>query len=382
MNTKLAAFFLTGGIAILGMAGSALHAQAAADNGELATVTESVAVDPAVKAQADYVAAVSQIANQGYAEPKAAIAKAQQVLQDTPVNLVDSTIYTTVADIQARQGDVKGALATLGAGTQRLTSTLNQCALLSARLIILQDNKRGAEVLAILEDEWARAANSVEVRCYLLPLYVRALENNGKAGQVVDLCRRAVEEHLEDTNQEWLLKQFTKSLLDAGKEDEALGWAKLHFMTCLYDERSITDATKLLTSVWVAKSMSASAGQAFLKAQEEADAANPLKDVVTPVLDAAKVKDQLDALPPNSYGQRITILLNAGNYRQAMLRARSLLLAESNSSEGALQICRVFKARDLDLRRANAFLQYYKTGVGENPVEAFLKENPAPVKTN
>ncbi len=38
------------------------------------------------------------------------------------------------------------------------------------------------------------------------------------------------------------------------------------------------------------------------------------------------------------------------------------------------QVARVFKAKDLNLVRGNQFLEYARTGKGENPLSAFWDE--------
>lgn len=59
-----------------------------------------------------------------------------------------------------------------------------------------------------------------------------------------------------------------------------------------------------------------------------------------------------------------------------MDEARRLMKDDPQKAEGALQICRVFKAADLSTLRANQFLLYLD-GKAENPLPAFLKEQEA-----
>jgi hypothetical protein len=62
-----------------------------------------------------------------------------------------------------------------------------------------------------------------------------------------------------------------------------------------------------------------------------------------------------------------------------MATARALMLDQPQSNAGMLEVCRVFKAHDLNFQRANAFLEFCKTGQGEDPTVAFLKETAAQV---
>lgn len=57
-----------------------------------------------------------------------------------------------------------------------------------------------------------------------------------------------------------------------------------------------------------------------------------------------------------------------------MKLAWQMAQAEPDSPQAAAQVCRVFKAADLNLVRAQAFLVWTQ-GQGENPVPAFLAQH-------
>ncbi len=61
-----------------------------------------------------------------------------------------------------------------------------------------------------------------------------------------------------------------------------------------------------------------------------------------------------------------------------MLEARRLMIDQPRTNAGLLEVCRVFKFHDLNLKRANTFLEYVKSGQGANPVTDFLQETAKP----
>ena len=68
-----------------------------------------------------------------------------------------------------------------------------------------------------------------------------------------------------------------------------------------------------------------------------------------------------------------------GKMRDAMMTARRTLLEHptADNSSAVLEMARVFKAADLNLVHANAFLQYFQAGKGANPLDDFFKQFPA-----
>ena len=116
----------------------------------------------------------------------------------------------------------------------------------------------------------------------------------------------------------------------------------------------------------------------FAQAQTDPATLNPLDGVPLPQLDMAPPRAQLaDPNAKLSPVVRLTCLLMVGDYRGAMVLARSRLVVDVGNHDNALQVARVFKAKDADIARANQFLAYYQAGQGDNPLPAFLKETQA-----
>ena len=91
----------------------------------------------------------------------------------------------------------------------------------------------------------------------------------------------------------------------------------------------------------------------FAAAQTDPAAPNPLDKVPVPQLDATAIRARL--ADPNSkspFESRLVALLAVGDYRGAMILAKSELVGDVTNQDKALQVARVFKAKDGDLARA------------------------------
>lgn len=173
---------------------------------------------------------------------------------------------------------------------------------------------------------------------------------------------------------------LSEECLRQGKDDEALSWAKVTFMMCSFDDWGIGQATPAVTKCLTANELSVAKANAFAKANAQVDpsAPNPLDAVPLPKFSTEAIKAQLaDAHADLSPKTRISRLLTIGDYRGAMLLARSQLVADVGNQDNAREVARVFKAKDAGMARANGFLAFYQQGQGENPVPAFLKETEA-----
>ena len=179
----------------------------------------------------------------------------------------------------------------------------------------------------------------------------------------------------------WMYQSLIPKLLKAGRADEALRWAKMHFAVCAFDKDCLARATKSLSQVW-GEQEAYQKIRVFAQFQEgtaDADVKNPLAEVPLPALDEKTLKDHEartqvgPKLEPFKIEEHINVSLAQGDYGAAMNDARRLMKDDPSKPDGALQICRVFKAADLSTRRANEYLLYLD-GKAENPMPAFLKQ--------
>ena len=176
---------------------------------------------------------------------------------------------------------------------------------------------------------------------------------------------------------------LVRQLIKAKRAEEAMRWAKFHYVTGSFDKDAIARATTSLGRVWGEAEEFQKIRVFGLLQEPNPDAAlkNPLSDVKLPELDTKQIQEHLARTAPGKDGtqskskakENIALLLAQGDYVGAMNMARRLMKDDPAKPDGALQICKVFKAADLSVRRANQFLEYLE-GKAENPVSGFLKE--------
>jgi hypothetical protein len=184
----------------------------------------------------------------------------------------------------------------------------------------------------------------------------------------------------------WMMRELLKRLQAEKRHGEALSWGKLAYRLSAFDKKEIENATRLLNGIWAEQENFPAIAQ-FNKAQTDATAPNALAKAPVPEVPAA-VRESLKKKLADLEGQQVvnygpqkardivTLHLLFGmpdDLREAMNAAYQLLKKRPEIQDGSLQICRVFKAADCNLIRANNFLSYLE-GQGENPVPAFLEE--------
>jgi len=221
---------------------------------------------------------------------------------------------------------------------------------------------------------------------YLAHQYVWALEATGKGAEATPVLLQALTQmpgllsgqgQMGDGS---LYENLVAHLLQDGRKDEALQWAKLQYVLCPFDTAALERSTKLLARAWAAND-SFAAIAAFSTAQSDKSAPNPLSEVRLPVLDARVLQEQQarlaaltgKAATPAVVSDLITLDLALGRTGAAMQRARRLLQERLDSPVGAQEVARVFKAADLNTLSANEFLAYLQ-GKGTNPFPAFSEK--------
>jgi len=156
-----------------------------------------------------------------------------------------------------------------------------------------------------------------------------------------------------------------------GHQENALAAARLGFALCNYDEGHISYWSERVMNGFMGVLEPAKA-QAFASAQTDPDAANPLADIPLPQLtDEAK-----ELLLANAEGDPMALVhanLLLGQWDEALAAAgRMLSDAAPHKVDAAIRmVAKCFKAKDLNLIRANQFIEYSRTGEGENPVKSF-----------
>lgn len=252
------------------------------------------------------------------------------------------------------------------------------------KIMILLEAKRTAEAAKILDQFWPLVLRSTDYTGGWCWHWRQVHNGQGQPGQAVDGLIKAFNGRVlwRDIFPSEIALSINDELLSQDKSDDALSWAKLDFMLCPFREGDIADATKAVTRSLSAGELSVAKANSFALAQTDAAAPNPLDKVPLPRLDTKAIRAQLaDPDAKMSTDTRLTCLLLVGDFRGAMVLAKSRLVADVGNQDNALEVARVFKAKDGDIARANGFLAYYQQGQGENPIPAFLKETQATATT-
>ncbi len=167
-------------------------------------------------------------------------------------------------------------------------------------------------------------------------------------------------------------RRYVPALRDAGQRAEALSAAKGAYACCRFTDEEIKRNADLVVTTFTAVGDVVKAN-GFLAAQENPDAANPLAEIPWPEI----ADEDKQVMLGNTRGDvhlQVCALLYFGQYDEALGLA-TMRLAEAKEGD-AISACvdsvaRCFKAKDLNLVRANAFLSYVQQGEGENPLLSF-----------
>lgn len=340
---------------------------------EAETKAEAKAPDP-------YRAALKRFADQSKGDPQGAVENALAFLGAHSGNSKNTRssvakLYRGVALLQmVKLHDVDAALSTVAQGEKTLGDQVPSPGyFLTVKSEILVRADRLDETEALLSPAFESFSQTKPaVARELLGYYTTLLKRQNKHERALEVVQEFVADNPAFTNDLGLIEQMTQRLLMTKRTDEALGWAKLYWMLAPYQEAGLSDATSLLIDVWTAKFLTPVKAQELVAAMQDESTPNPLSAVALPTIERAAMQKQ--AAGARKAPDRIGYLLLSGDDRAAMIEAQKLVLNNPTSPEGALQVCRVFKAHDLNVNRADGFLTYYNMGKGENPVTAFLKE--------
>ena len=213
-----------------------------------------------------------------------------------------------------------------------------------------------------------------------LNAYVDLLEAQDKYEAARDILRQAMLdgptllEMERSAKQGWIYEQMTSNLLHDGLDAQALSWGKLRYIEAPCNELADKNTTNALTRLFLANGEMPNGLRDFLASRRDPAQPNPLREVPLPFT-PEEIANALKNVPEDSENAhaRLNLLLAGGLHREAMAFAQKV--AQSNAATGADEICRVFKAIDLDDRRARAFLEFHKTGKGTDPLKEYL-QNP------
>jgi len=150
--------------------------------------------------------------------------------------------------------------------------------------------------------------------------------------------------------------------------DAALSTARAGYALCDFDVKAVKDMADLVRRAFIAKG-EMHKGIQFLAAQDDADKPNPLHDVPMPTV-TEEQKQQLFEAAGDDPVAFIHVCVYTGDNARALSRA-VIYMAEAPIDDAVtsmMEVARVLKATDLNMVRANQFINYARTGEGENPL--------------
>ena len=305
--------------------------------------------------------------------PQQQLAAYEELLRDYPQASVPTMTRAILKASEIKRrflGDSAGALALVQSvwGKRDFTAFPTerlQLATVESRLLLAA--KKPEEAAAIMEEHWeALPQVSTANSPVIYGQRVAALAALGKDAEAIALLEniRYEKSALLNGDFDWMWDKIIEYHLlhpQAEKmgDSQALRWAKLRFMLCAFDEAALARATTSLTLVWASTDPKQLA--AFLAAQDDPTKANPLASIAVPDFDETRA--------PSARVSETKISLwlcsnTPASQKLAMTEAFKLASARSTAARGTAQVCRIFKACDLNTRRANAFLASFKDEAG------------------
>ena len=241
--------------------------------------------------------------------------------------------------------------------------------------ILLYGLDKPQEALDFLDEAMPQYGNRIPSRDkFWLPVYrYDAHKKLGDQKAALEVLQKAIVSTPEVLDSWEFHRRYIIALRSAGKRREVQAAAKGAYACCKFAEADITKMADLVVKSFVTAAEVFKANQ-FLAAQEDPEKKNPLQDVPWP-----KIANEEDwkALLDNCHNNEhlwIVALLYFGDYDQALEMATARL-GEAGSADTIAacigDIARCFKAKDLNLVRANQFIKYAKEGEGENPLLDF-----------
>lgn len=238
---------------------------------------------------------------------------------------------------------------------------------LSAIYLYKQDKPQAVlDLMSSYCDNYAPDLHTIEWSTFLVRVSLAHLKlgDAKAAGQFLAdrlpqcICLLSNPEYFETLAQIATAQKDTAGALAAAREGYAF---------CNFDEATIKRMADLVRRTFMATG-DVSKGLQFLASQDDPSAPNPLKEVPVPKISEQQKNDLLKGVGDNP-ALRSLALLYVGDYAKAL--SESLLyVAQAPASDAVkslMTVARVFKAADLGIHRANRFIEFARTGKGENP---------------
>jgi len=212
--------------------------------------------------------------------------------------LVALTYLTKLNDAEGGLAFLDTSMAEVDKAKPGAAQDLARVILLNARSRIYTEQRKYQEAVDLV-DKNLPVMLKVNSFTFLdgLTIYGKALDQLKQGQKMIPVIQKALVAYPELMANSWVIGQLVNNMVAQGNGPAALGYAKLSWMVCPFDTKSISTATNLLTSTWFAIDLNAGKGNAFLAAQKDSTTPNPLTDIKLPAVDKTALDTALADLP-------------------------------------------------------------------------------------
>jgi len=310
-------------------------------------------------------------------ETEQAKALYQRLIREHPDTVYAGHAYLGLAKVHVGLREDQEALAALDQVLNNFSSpALVGAAAVQKVTVLIHRFSMYEEAIQLAEDQLAALGEFMQPFDRRV-MVVQLTYAYDKAGQT-EKALATYNDYLPTTPALLTLPLYFERLFDLqiklGKPDEALTTARLGYALCAFEQSAIESMSNLVKKAYASRGEIFKATQ-FFAAQENPEQPNPLAEVPMPQVSEDQLAQMLQASGTDSRLQ-VCSQLYASRYQEAMMAAQEAMAqADAQGMIAALnEVARVFKARDLNLVRANQFLNYAKTGQGQNPLASFWEE--------
>ncbi len=364
------------------------YGQEEADAPEAATLSQnSLGKKPlAEPTAAAWAAIVPQYEAELARDPQNALTQLRAFIQANP-QIKPKELISVYEDAATRlvgnsPDSLDVAITLLSEGRARVATEPDWPRITVLQAQLLLDGARAAQAETTIQAVWPQALQSKASNKWLrklMPTYVAVLTAQGKGAEAEKALMEtlAVSPDLLYSMGSYIgLKMMNLKEMQGDRAGQ-LSWAALNFRLWPLDADRLALGTRKLMQSWAQNDAKPNVARDFSAAQSDANALNPLLEVELPVWPAPVQKALAIAAQQGGANRRIGSLMALERYQEAMLLAREQLVKSPTSVPALKQVAMVFKAADGDVARSNAFITYYNSGQGENPMTAFLAEDQA-----
>ena len=322
-------------------------------------------------------------------DPKSAITEWTRFLEQKPDMdpWAAVAVCSELADLYQVTRNTKPALDLCDAQLQKYDKHPAVIATVATKAGVLNSDGHPADAEKLIDKYWDLYPETFRNHANaMLFQYCKALEEQDKMDLLLKVLPSRLSGYPSLVDEAlqypvgWIYDRLVRRMVAQNEYETAAAWAKLRFVTCRFDTAAIERSTRTLVAVWIAKDPSQRGVKAFADCQTDPTKPNPLAAVAVPAFDAESLKRSGRAYGGNDDSRvhdKVTLLLVTGALREAMIEARQHMIEKPESTVGVQEVCRVLKASDCNVKRANAFIDFIKSGSGANPLDDFFKERPA-----